>query len=546
MPKVATPEEIKAQVAADEAKRVHLPQGQPVEKYLELAEAAKPALIETPERPLAIVKARADASLPLRFAMDKIAEGGTVDQLAWHGGDEFIVDFGGHRAGYLSFSLCAVGGMPDSPVRLKITFGEVPTDVAESFEPYEGWLSSAWLPVEVVTIDDLPQQVRIPRRHAFRYVKIEVLATSRRFGVRFEALTAHAVTSAAGAVAPLESRFPDWARRIDEISVATLRSCLQTTFEDGPRRDRRLWVGDLRLQALANYATFGANDVVKRCLYLFAGLPRSDGLVNACVYERPNPTYADTVCLDYAALYNVTLKEYVEATADLETGMALWPVAARQIELLWSKVGADDLFVDTGETWCFIDWDIPLERSTAMQGVIIFALRSTADLAKHLGKQTDASRFEALADRMVSAARHRLFDAARGVFVSGVGAQVSCASQAWMVLARVPANAEQAASALRAVMADPEAIKPMTPYLYHYIAEAMLRCGMRDEALALVKRYWGGMVDAGADTFWEVYDPEVPLASPYGSIHINSYCHAWSCTPCWFFRAHGLGAKDLA
>ena len=31
-------------------------------------------------------------------------------------------------------------------------------------------------------------------------------------------------------------------QRIDAVSIATLRDCMQTTFEDGPRRDQRLWV----------------------------------------------------------------------------------------------------------------------------------------------------------------------------------------------------------------------------------------------------------------------------------------------------------------
>jgi hypothetical protein len=28
--------------------------------------------------------------------------------------------------------------------------------------------------------------------------------------------------------------------------------------------------------------------------------------------------------------------------------------------------------------------------------------------------------------------------------------------------------------------------------------------------------------------------------SPYGDHHINSYCHAWSCTPSYFIRSRGL------
>lgn len=58
--------------------------------------------------------------------------------------------------------------------------------------------------------------------------------------------------------------------RLDQIACRTLHNCMQTVFEDGPKRDRRLWMGDLRMQALANYETYQKNDMVKACLYLFA------------------------------------------------------------------------------------------------------------------------------------------------------------------------------------------------------------------------------------------------------------------------------------
>ena len=43
------------------------------------------------------------------------------------------------RVGHLTFTLVGVGNdgqLPDSPARIKLTFGEVLNDVAESFEPY--------------------------------------------------------------------------------------------------------------------------------------------------------------------------------------------------------------------------------------------------------------------------------------------------------------------------------------------------------------------------------------------------------------------------
>ena len=54
---------------------------------------------------------------------------------------------------------------------------------------------------------------------------------------------------------------------------------MQTVFEDGPKRDRRLWMGDLRIQALTNYQTYKKSSLVKACLYLFAALPMEDGKV---------------------------------------------------------------------------------------------------------------------------------------------------------------------------------------------------------------------------------------------------------------------------
>jgi hypothetical protein len=45
-------------------------------------------------------------------------------------------------------------------------------------------------------------------------------------------------------------------KAIDNVAVLTLQNCMQEVFEDGPKRDRRLWLGDLRLQALVNDVTF--------------------------------------------------------------------------------------------------------------------------------------------------------------------------------------------------------------------------------------------------------------------------------------------------
>jgi hypothetical protein len=136
---------------------------------------------------------------------------------------------------------------------------------------------------------------------------------------------------------------------------------------------------------------------------------------------------------------------------------------------------------------------------------------------------------------METAARKHLWDDSLGMFVSGPKREVSWASQAWMVLAGVP-SPEQAKRAMSGVMRHATAEKPVTPYMHHYVVEALLTAGLREEAARHMQSYWGGMIKKGADTFWEVYIPEDDFASPYKSHLMNSYCHAWSCTPTYLLR----------
>jgi len=148
-----------------------------------------------------------------------------------------------------------------------------------------------------------------------------------------------------------------------------------------------------------------------------------------------------------------------------------------------------------------------------------------------VGERDQLSRFEPGVEARL--------DPPRRLFVSGPKRQISWATQAWMVLSGV-ASREEGAQALTAVKAAPDAVKPGAPYLYHHVADAMIQCGLTAEALELIRGYWGGMVAAGADTFWEVYDPKNALLSPYGNVLTNSYCHAWSCTPAYLLRKGAL------
>ena len=78
----------------------------------------------------------------------------------------------------------------------------------------------------------------------------------------------------------------------------------------------------------------------------------------------------------------------------------------------------------------------------------------------------------------------------------------------------------------------------VTPYMFHLDVQAPINVGRKAQALDVLRAYWGGMANEGADTFRELYNPENPNESPYGGTIVLSYCHVWSCAPAYFLRKY--------
>jgi hypothetical protein len=124
-----------------------------------------------------------------------------------------------------------------------------------------------------------------------------------------------------------------------------------------------------------------------------------------------------------------------------------------------------------------------------------------------------------------------------GLFVSGPEHQISYATQTWMILSGV-IEPDKGRMVLKRLEKHPDAVGMNTPYMNHHYTEALFLCGETKMAIDYMNYYWGGMAKQGADTFWELYNPENPQESPYGSSIVNSYCHAWSCTPVYLMKKY--------
>lgn len=464
---------------------------------------------------------------------------------ALHTGDSVVFDFGNHFTGRLSFRCMTEGSHPDAPAFIKIKFCENQKELEEDSADYQGWISKGWIQEEWLHIDVFPAEIKLPRRYAFRYVKIEVLDVSSKYSLIIDDMEAESYTSAddesVGSFSGNELE-----QQLDKVSIRTLRNCMQDVFEDGPKRDRRLWIGDLRLQALANYASYQKNELVKRCLYLFAGTADDEGRVRACLFTEPEIEGDDTYMFDYSLFFIPALLDYYEATGDRETAEDLLETAWRQLEVVSSYFDEKHLVKDSDVLgWCFLDWNLELNKQAGAQAVYIYCAKAMVRLLELLNE--DAVKVKTLQEDIalkIKAAREYLYDAEQGLFVSGADRQISYASQAWAVLAGI-FDDETNRGILARIEACSDAVQMVTPYMYHHFVDALHVVGEKKRAYEVMTEYWGAMVANGADTFYELFNPKNPAESPYGSSIVNSYCHAWSCTPVYFMRKCKLVEKAI-
>lgn len=447
--------------------------------------------------------------------------------------ESVVYDFKTHLVGYAKLYCSTVGAHYDAPALIKVRFCETAQELDEDTAAYNGWISKGWLQEEVIRLNDLPCKYSFNRRFAFRYIKIEVIATSPKYKLRIDKIAVKSVTSAPDKISVCGRNKLE--KAIDRVALKTLSECMQYEFEDGPKRDMRLWLGDLRLQALTNYKTYRHNDLVKRCLYLFAATADENGNISQCVFTKPEVAPDDTSMFDYSLLYIPTLYDYYKSTGDRQTVDDLLPLAEKQIEIAKRQFDGNVICDCDRLGWCFLDWSLELNKQAGAQAVYIYAEKALVKLLKKLHK--NASAYEGDIALKSAEAIEKFYDTDSGLFVSGAQRQISYATNVWYVLAEVFGQKENALI-LERLKNCKNAVKPVTPYMMHHYVQALINSGNACEGRKVMCNYWGGMIAHGADTFWELYNPENPDESPYGGKAVNSYCHAWSCTPSYFLRKY--------
>ena len=284
---------------------------------------------------------------------------------------------------------------------------------------------------------------QLPRRYAFRYVKIEIIATSPNYALRIGDVKATAVTSGSGAVPPLPPSTPELLQtdrrgqhpHAARVHADGLRGWTETR---SPPLDRRSPIAGAH--ELRNGPQLRSRQAVSAavCRIAARGWPRRGLRVRG-----PDDRCAAT---NTSWITRPSTPRPSSTTRRRRTTGRPRSRCGRSSSARWSSltkyVSPDGVFADPGGWWIFIDWSDPLERTAAMHGVLLYSLRYALELARKRGRAR--KRRITRADRADDGGRSSCVLRRRhsGVFVSGPKRQVSWATQAWMALSGVASREE--------------------------------------------------------------------------------------------------------
>lgn len=446
------------------------------------------------------------------------------------GEEPLIIDFGNHYTGYLNIELDngADDHIADSPTNIAFNFAEMPIELAEEIVKKPNSLSVGWAQKDFKTVVFMPYKGSLERRYSFRYVEIKRV-DSVHFPVKVNALYIDSVSAVDIDEAKKVDIKDELLIKIDAMCIKTLAECEQDVFEDGPKRDRRLWIGDLRLQALVDYESFKNTDLIKRCIYLFAERRNNKGLVAPCVFPDTPPYVDQWIYLDYSLCLIPCIYDFMLNTGDTALAEELYSAALHQAEYADSVFNREEGRIDAP---FFID-HVGFDKTVAALGYYSYVLRMLLSISQRLNRPTERIE-KMLADS--DKALLSYYDSESGFFVASNG-EISWHAQTWAALSGA-LSVEQAAELLkRTAKADPE-IRFSSPFMMHYYLEALFNNGLEDMALERIKEYWGAMLNAGFDCCPECFKLGDERLTPYANPALNSACHAWSCTPAYWIRRY--------
>lgn len=330
--------------------------------------------------------------------------------------------------------------------------------------------------------------------------------------------------------------------RIYDVAKYTFELNTREFFIDGIKRDRWVWSGDAYQSYLMNYYLCFDNETVKRTTYALRGKDPVTGHINTI--------------MDYTFFWFLGIYDYYLYTGDNNFIAQNYDRMKTLMDYVLARRNKDGLMEWMAGDWIFIDWATGLSKNGEVSFEQLLFTRSleTMALCANIANDKDAvTQYSTLAADM----RKKLFDIywndqKQALVHSRVNGNqtenVTRYANMFGIFFNY-FNEAQKQQVKKSVLLNDNIQKITTPYMRFYELEALSAMGEQAFVLKEMKSYWGGMLNLGATSFWEEYNPDkkgTEHLAMYGRKFGKSLCHAWGASPIYLLGKYYLGVKPTS
>lgn len=347
--------------------------------------------------------------------------------------------------------------------------------------------------------------------------------------------------------------------KIWDIGAYTMDLTTREFFVDGIKRDRWTWSGDAIQSYLMNYYLRFDNACVRRTIRQLRG-------------KDPVTAHINTI-MDYTFYWFKSVYDYYIYTGDMDFVREIYPRMQTMMQYVLSRTDAEGMAEGKPDDWIFVDWvDFPMhKRGTLCFEQILFCksletMKLCASILRDnpldnppQGSITtreysaDAKKYAELSETLYNKLKTIFWDGEHQAFMHAIedgemNRQITKFPNMFAIIYDY-LSYEEKQTVMKSVMLNPEIEDITTPYMRFYELEALCLMGMQAQVLEEIRSYWGGMINEGATSFWEKYNPQdrgIQHLAMYGRPYGKSLCHAWGASPVYLLGKYYLGVKPTA
>lgn len=326
--------------------------------------------------------------------------------------------------------------------------------------------------------------------------------------------------------------------KIWDVCSYTFHLNSREVYLDGIKRDRWCWSGDAYQSFWANYYLYFDPQIVKRTILGLLGKP-------------PYYTHINTIN-DYSAYLVAAVWDYYYATGDAVFVKRIWDNLKSLYAFMTSRTNEKGYVVKRDGDWIFIDWsEMDKEGILCAEQILLWnAHQVMGRLAELMGE--DSSVYGASAAQLKENIMEDFWEEERGLFYDDKAdgsRQITRHPNIFAIMYDFVPE-EKVKRIAESVIYSNRYVQITTPYFKLYELIAMCKLGDFEKVQDYIRFYWGGMLEQGATTVWERYDPEATkeeALAMYGMKYGTSLCHAWGSGPIYLLGRYccGVAATDV-